>query len=160
MRQTVDALTAQEQNIREYILESLGNEAYHFIEGQVRDNLIEAMMLYVNQNSVDRVILQSANTFEDFLRKVGDVRGIDLSSAHGIVQIGQSLRTYNVISAKHLGIIQMIGQIRNASDHGGDPNEGNRRWVVSRTAAHLMLSAMLVSIKSIVSYITNNALEI
>lgn len=160
LRQTLDTLSAQEQEIREYILNHLGSDAYHFIEGQVRDNLITAMTSFVNENPVDSIILQSANTFEDFLRKVGETRGINLNNAHGIIQLGNSLRSAGAISVKHLGIIQMIGQIRNASDHGGDPNEGNRRWNISRTSALLMLDVMLMSIRSIVSYVNSSTLEI
>ncbi len=159
LRHSLDSLSGQDQDARQFILEQLGREAYEFIEGGVRDSLANTIVMFSNNNDSDRVILQAGNTFEDFLRLVG-YRRVSLRSTHGIIQIGNQLRTNNLIAQKHLGAIQLIGQVRNASDHGGDPDVGNRRWNVTPTTTHLLILAILSSMRSIALYRIRGSLEL
>jgi hypothetical protein len=159
LSQSLDNVAGQEQNARQHLLDQLGQEAFTFIEGNVRDSLINAVVMLTNGNPIEQVVLNCGIVFEDFLRLIG-YRRVNLQRAHGIIQIGNQLRGNQLITQKHLGAIQLIGQIRNASDHGGDPDEGNRQWHITNMTTHLMLYAILSSIRSIVSYRVSNILEL
>jgi hypothetical protein len=157
--QSLDNLTRQDQDARQFILEQLGQEAYEFIEGNIRDSLSDATVMIANNSDPRQVVLQLGNTYEDFLRLIG-FRRVNLRNAHGIIQVGNQLRTNHLLAQKHLGAIQLIGQIRNAADHGGDPDEGNRRWQIAHQTTHLMALAMLSSIRSITCYRRRSVLEL
>jgi hypothetical protein len=159
LRQSLNSLTRQDQEARQFILEQLGQEVCGFIEGNIRDSLSDAFVMIANNNDPEQVVLQLGNTYEDFLRLVG-YRRVNLRNAYGIIQIGNQLRANHSIAQKHLGAIQLIGQIRNASDHGGDPDEGNRRWQITQSTTHLMALAVLSSMRSITRYHRRNVLEL
>jgi len=159
LRQSMDALFDQEQDARQYVHDQLGQEASEFINGQVRDSLVEAIIMLANENPPESVILRLGNTYEDFLRQVG-YRRVNLQSANGIIRIGNQLRNRRLVAQKHLGAISLIGHIRNATDHGGDPDEDNRPWSVAPSTARLMLLTILSSIRSIALYRARGNLEL
>jgi hypothetical protein len=159
LRQSVDRLFTQEQDARQLVLDYLGQEAFEFIEGDIRDSLISAILMFSNNNDPIRVILQLGNTYESFLRLVG-YRRVNLRNAHGIIQLGDRLRGSQLIAQKHLGAIGHIGQIRNATDHGGDPNENNRSWQITRSITQLTILTALSSMRSIVLYRQRRLLEL
>lgn len=159
LRQSLDVMFAQERDARQYIMEQLGQDASEFIEGHVRDGLVNAIVMLANDNPPENIILLVGNTYEDFLRLVG-YRRVALGNAHGPMQVGNQLRNRRLISQKHLGAIQLIGHIRNATDHGGDPDEGNRRWHVTSSTVRLMILSVLSSIRSIVHYRERGSLDL
>jgi hypothetical protein len=159
LRYSLDVLSGQDQDARQFMLDQLGQEAYGFIEGDIRDALAATIVMALNGNDSERIILQACNTYEDFLRSVG-YRRVNLRGSHGIIQIINQLRNSRLIAQKHIGAIQLIGQIRNASDHGGDPDEGNRRWHIAPTTTRLLLLAILSSMHSIALYRRRNSLEL
>jgi len=159
LRQSLDFMFSQEREVRQYILQQLTQEAFEFIEGDVRDGLVESIVMLANDNPPENIILRVGNTFEDFLRLVG-YRRVNLRNANGIIQIGNQLRSRRLIAQKHLGAIQLIGNIRNATDHGGDPDEGNRHWHIKSSTVRLMILSTLSSIRSIVSYREHTHLEL
>lgn len=159
LRQSLNALFGQDQDARLYILEHLGQEASQFIEGRVRDSLVDAVVMLANENQPENIILRIGNTYEDFLRLVGYKR-VSLRNASGIIQIGNQLRNRRLIAQKHLGAVQLIGNIRNATDHGGDPDEGNRPWNVTSPTVRLMILTVLSSIRSVVLYRERGRLEL
>lgn len=159
LRHSLDTLSNQDQDARQFILEQIGREAYDFIEGDIRDSLADTVTMLSNDNEPGQIILQASNVYEDFLRLVG-YRRVNLRSAHGIIQVGNQLRSNGLITQKHLGSIQLIGQIRNASDHGGDPDEGNRCWHIASATIRLLLLAILSSMRSIVLYRVRGSLEL
>jgi hypothetical protein len=159
LRQSLNVLFDQERDARQYVLEQLGQEASEFIEGRVRDSLVDAIVMLANENQAENIILRIGNTYEDFLRLVG-YRRVNLRNASGIIQIGNQLRNRGLIAQKHLGAIQLIGHVRNATDHGGDPDEGNRPWRVTSSTVRLMLLTVLSSIRSIVLYRARAVLQL
>ena len=52
LSQSLDNIAGQEQNARQYVLEKLGQEAYGFIEGNVRDSIINAVVMLANGNPI------------------------------------------------------------------------------------------------------------
>lgn len=159
LRHSFHILFTQEQDARHFILDHLGQEAFEFIAGRVRDSLVDAIVMFANENDPKKAILLLSNTYEDFLRLVG-YRRVNLRNAHGIIQIGNQLRTRRLIAQKHLGAIGLIGHIRNATEHGGDPDEGNRHWQITPLTVRLMILTVLSSIRSTVSYRRRGILEL
>jgi hypothetical protein len=159
LSQSLEILFTQEQEARQFIHDHLEQEAFEFIEGNVRDSLVDAILMLTNENESERVILRVGNTYEDFLRLIG-YRRVNLQNVHGIIQLGNRLRDRRLISRKHLGAVHLIGHIRNATDHGGDPDEGNRSWQVTPPTARLMILTVLSSIHSIVLYRKRGILEL
>jgi len=159
LRQSLDTLSIQDQDARQFILEQLGREAYDFIEGNIRDSLADTIIMFSNNNEPEQIILQAGKVYEDFLRLVGH-RRVNLRNAHGIIQVGNQLRGNRLIAQKHQGAIQLVGQIRNASDHGGDPDEGNRGWHIAPITIRLLLLTILSSIRSIVLYRERGSLDL
>lgn len=159
LRQSLDVLSDQKHDARQFIRESLGREAFSFIEGRVREALADTIVMLANDSEPASIILLLSNTYEDFLRLVG-YRRVNLQNASGIIQIGNQLRGRRLIAQKHLGAIQLIGHIRNAAEHGGDPDEENRPWEVSLATVRLMVLAALSSIRSVVLYRESETLEL
>jgi hypothetical protein len=159
VRRSLRYLSDQAQDARQIVLEYLGPVPFRYIEGRVRDALVDAIVMYANENQPENIILRIGNTYEDFLRRVG-YRRVDLRNSSGIIQIGNQLRNRRLIAQKHLGAVQLIGQIRNATEHGGDPDEGNRCWQVTSVTVNLMILGVLSSIRSIALYRESAALEL
>ena len=147
------------QHVREFLLQELGDEAYRFIEGNVRDTLADAVGTYINENDPRSVVMYLGNAFEDFLRLVAH-RKVKLSKETGISTMADSLRSRNLIAKKHLGSIRQIAVIRNAADHGGDHDENDRPWQVVRSTARLMMLSILASVRSISRYRQSGTLEL
>jgi hypothetical protein len=159
LRQRLDVLYHQEQDARQFILEHLGQEAFEFIEGDVREALSDAIVMLTNNNEPAHIVLRVSNTYENFLRLVG-YRRVDLHDANGIIQIGNRLKGRRLIAQKHLGAVQLIGNIRNAIEHGGDPDEANQPWQITPLTVRLMILAVLSSIHSIALYSRRRTLEL
>ena len=93
------------------------------------------------------IIVYAANAFESFLSDIASNRNISLSGRSGIIQKKDALSAY--LSKKHRGMIDYIGQVRNAADHGADSEEGNQTWIVSRETAMLFPAVVAILIKDI-----------
>jgi hypothetical protein len=149
----VCALEDQHEGARQWIHGTVGPDAFPFIQGEVLDNLVSATVVCAQGSGSDRVILLSTNSYETFLRRVASIAPpVDLTGAHGPAQIGGKLRTARRIAARHLGSVQFAGQARIATEHGGDPEEGNACWQVTPELARATLLVILGSIRSIHKY--------
>lgn len=93
-------------------------------------------------------ILYAGNAFESFLQQIADTHTISLVGKSGIGQKSDALSS--VISKKHRGMIQYICQIRNAADHGADPDEGGKVWSISNESAQMYPIVVASIIKNIV----------
>jgi len=159
LRATLEPLLVRTEDARTVLLRGLGPSAWDFVSGDVRDQLAEAILMASSGRRLDSVVLKAGNAYESFLRAVGP-RCPGVQNAKGISQIGNELRNQRLIARKHQGAIDMIAQVRNANDHGGDPDEGNRTWQISLTAVQVMLAALVASMRSIVAYRTGGGLEL
>lgn len=81
------------------------------------------------------VIVYSANAFESFLDDYASTKSVSLAGQNGIIQKRNALA--GNISKKHKGMIEYIGQVRNATDHGADNDENGQMWTVTRDTALL-----------------------
>lgn len=81
------------------------------------------------------VIVYSANAFESFLDDYASAKGVSLAGKTGIIKKRDALSSF--LSKKHKGMIDYIGQVRNAADHGADNDENGQMWTVTRDTALL-----------------------
>ncbi len=85
-------------------------------------------------------------------------RNISLNGRNGIIQKRDALSAY--LSKKHRGMIDFVGQVRNAADHGADPEEGNQTWSVSRETAMLFPAVVAILIKDLFSREYSASIEV
>lgn len=93
-------------------------------------------------------VVYAGNAFESFLQQIADDHSVSLIGRNGIGQKCDALST--VISKKHRGMIHYISQIRNAADHGADPDEDGQVWELSDESAYMYPIVVSTIIKNIV----------
>ena len=100
-------------------------------------------------NPVDTraVVVYAANAFESFLDEFAHQKNISLAGKNGILQKRDALSS--ALSKKHRGMIDYIGQIRNAADHGADPDENSQMWTVTTETAVIYPLVVAITIKNI-----------
>lgn len=117
-------------------------------ETNVQEPLIEAMQK-TNAERIDTksVVVYAANAFESFLNDYASRNNISLQGKNGILQKRDALSS--ILSKKHRGMIDYIGQVRNAADHGADNDENGQTWFVSEETAIMYPRVVAVVIKDI-----------
>lgn len=135
----------------DYALKTLlGDDVYSFVdEEKVYAPLSDAFSKVQNDLSDGKtIILYAGNAFESFLKQIADKHGISLAGKSGIIQKSSALSS--VISKKHRGMIDYIGQVRNAADHGADVDEGGGIWEISEETSRVFPTIIATIIKDIV----------
>ena len=98
------------------------------------------------------------NAFESFLADFAVRKGVSLSGRNGILQKRDALSAH--ISKKHRGMIEFVGQVRNAADHGADPDENNQVWTISNETARIYPCIIAALIKAIFSRDATGSIEV
>lgn len=129
----------------------LGEKTYSFIdEEKVYTPLADAFSKVQNElNEGKTIIMYAGNAFESFLKQIADKHGVSLSGKSGIIQKSAALSS--VLSKKHRGMIEYIGQVRNAADHGADVDENGGVWEISEETARVYPTVIATVIKNIVA---------
>lgn len=135
------------------LLSQLGDQLYDFLD---KDNVFKPLSdsyskIQDFENDSKSVILYAGNAFESFLCQIATINNISLIGKSGIKQKSDALSS--VLSKKHRGMIEYIAQVRNASDHGSNPDENNQTWSVSEETAQIYPIIVTSLIKDIFSYI-------
>jgi hypothetical protein len=117
-------------------------------EKNVQEPLVEAMQkASADVPDAKSVIVYAANAFESFLNDYAVEKNVSLQGKNGILQKRDALSA--VLSKKHRGMIDYIGQIRNAADHGADNDENGQMWSVSNETANIYPSIVAILIRDI-----------
>lgn len=120
--------------------------------------LIEAFQKSkVNNPDTRAIIVYAANAFESFLDTYATSKSVSLAGQNGILQKRNALSSY--LSKKHKGMIDYIGQVRNAADHGADTDENGLLWTVTKDTALIYLCIVAIVIKNILQR-DNGSIEI
>lgn len=149
----LDLVIRFKSNDTSALQQQLGSEIYNYLDKQnVFAPLSDAYSKIQTENpELKPIILYAGNAFESFLQQIADDNSISLSGRSGIISKSDALS--NLLSKKHRGMINYIGQVRNAADHGTDPDEDGKTWSISLDTA-LMYPILIVSIiKDIYSYL-------
>lgn len=137
-----------------------GEGLYTFSDtSNVFQPLVEAFQK-TKSNAIDTraVVVCAANAFESFLNDFAIKNSVSLTGKNGILQKSTALTQY--LSKKHRGMIDYIGQVRNAADHGADSDENNQMWTVTAETATLYPCIVAVVIKDIYVRYTNGSIEV
>ena len=131
--------------LRDYFGESL----YSRINTSTIETPLSSAFQKSKSTSLDErsVVVNAANAFESFLDYFANIKGISLSGRNGILQKRDALSS--VLSKKHRGMIDYIGQVRNAADHGADPDEGGQMWVITKETTQIYPCIVAITIKDI-----------
>lgn len=134
------------------LVNQLGEDAFSYVDrDRVFSPLSEAYSKIQNISSdKNSIILYVGNAFESFLQQIADDNQVSLQSKNGISAKTDALS--NVLSKKHRGMIQYVIQIRNAADHGADPDENGKVWSIADDTAQFVPLIVANLIKDIVSY--------
>lgn len=121
--------------------------------------LIEALQkTHSGTMDVRSIVVCAANAFESFLADFAVRKGVSLSGRNGILQKRDALSAH--ISKKHRGMIEFVGQVRNAADHGADPDENNQVWTISNETARIYPCIIAALIKAIFSRDATGSIEV
>lgn len=145
----IESTLSDSANIEKSLKEFWGENIYNRVsEVNVFRPLAESFMKSKAEN-IDScaVVVYAANSFESFLTEIAARNNISLAGKSGILQKRDALVA--VLSKKHRGIIDYIGQVRNAADHGADVDESNRMWTVSDETAVIYPCVVASVIKNI-----------
>lgn len=112
-----------------------GEQLYSFVDStNVFSPLVDAFQkTEASPMDTRAIVVYAANAFESFLDDFSRLKSISLAGKNGIIQKRDALSS--VLSKKHRGMMEYIGQVRNAADHGSDIDEGNQMWTVSNETA-------------------------
>lgn len=134
------------------LVNQLGEDAFSYVDrDRVFSPLSEAYSKIQNISSdKNSIILYAGNAFESFLQQIADDNQVSLQGKNGISAKTDALS--NVLSKKHRGMIQYVIQIRNAADHGADPDENGKVWSIADDTAQFVPLIVANLIKDIVSY--------
>jgi len=97
-------------------------------------------------------VKETADVFEDFLKKLCSDENVDISRATGIIRIGDKLKSDGKVTTKHQGFIHFIGQMRNAFKHTLDTEVG-RSWQASSDLGLEVFLITLTAMNSILLYV-------
>lgn len=130
----------------------LGEDLYTYIDRDtIFKPLSEAYSKLQNLSSESKSIIHYAgNAFESFLVKIAQEETISLKGKNGITQKADALAS--VLSKKHRGMIHYVAQVRNAADHGSDPDEDGKIWNMSEETVHLFPILVVSLVKDIYNY--------
>jgi len=132
-------------------------------ENQVRAHLGEATCNWINRDEVLEPLVTAhqllnptldcrapvtyaGNAVESFLTQVGGHHGVSLAKANGINAKVDMLGTH--IRKKHSNMLKYLGHVRNAADHGTDPEIGCS-WDISHESALQYVHVAISTIKSV-----------
>jgi hypothetical protein len=155
----IDAILDENAAAEVILSDELGPQLYIALDQSVRDNLLTAVRRFRELREPRSVAQPIGIAFEDYLRGVASLSGIDVSTKNGIVQVSDVLRGHGRITKKHLGLIQAIGAMRTAVEHGIDQDE-NKEWSISTQGVRLLLAAVILAVKSIGAYSKRGELEL
>jgi hypothetical protein len=128
----------------------LGDVAYNYVdEENVYMPLSDSLSKVQNEVTDGKsIVLYAGNAFESFLQQIADNHGVSLVGKNGIIQKSSALSS--VMSKKHRGMIDYIGQIRNAADHGADADENGGVWKILEETSKVYPIIVAIIIKDIV----------
>jgi hypothetical protein len=135
----------------------LGEHTVDWIDGpNVLDNLVTAYQRAgVAADDSRAPVVHAGNAVESFLSQLAEHYGVNVQNAHGINAKADALGRANNLLDKHKFMVKYLGHVRNAADHGIDPNI-NTQWEVSANTAVEYVHVAQSVISALVRRISND----
>ncbi len=139
-----------EAQIEAYVANQLDDAVVQYL-GDLKEKLISAGMKF--ESAPISCIKETADVFEDFLKKCANDESVNITRTRGFIEIGNRLKSAGKITKKQLGFIQFVGQMRNAFKHTTDTEINNQSWDVSSDLPIEVFLVTLTAINSIFLFI-------
>lgn len=136
--------------IRLHIENKLGDEVFGFLQHDELEFLVKGMKEH--KNDPRGAIEDAGKAFEDFLRRIGTYRKVDLSKCNGIGQCAQFLESKNVITQKHLQMCEHVNALRLMAAHSKEKTT-LKSWKINPDTAIEVILTALTLIRSIFLFV-------
>lgn len=130
----IDSKEAAELQVRR----QLGAEASAWVSQQeVLDHLVTAYQRAASAKHDPRApIVHAGNAIESFLVQLATAATVNLQNASGINAKADALHKAKTIATKHFNMLKYLGHVRNAADHGTDPDPAiGCTWIIAPSTA-------------------------
>lgn len=147
--ESIGGVLNEEAQIGDFIESQLNEFVSEYVEN-LKQKLVTAAKEFSSKPKA--CIKDTADVFEDFLKKMCADESVDITGAGGIIEIGDRLKSAGKITTKHQGFIYFIGQMRNAFKHTTDSEIG-KSWKASTDLSFGTFLITLEAINSITLYV-------
>lgn len=150
-----DAISIAGASVDEFLRGRLGVDAFAYIQDEQDDiitHLRAALAKVVADQLDEAAVVLIANACENLLVKLAAESNppVNLTGATGVISKAERLKQASLLAQKQMGYMTFIGQLRNASDHGIDPDV-NLDWSVTPEAIRLAAFSLIAAIRSVVA---------
>jgi hypothetical protein len=140
-----------------YVAKRLTTQCYEFLERPERQRLIQAFT--DSGKNPENSCEENGKAFENFLRLIAKMKGVDVSNRNGIGQVAEELAKHSVIHTKHKNMCLAVGAVRTISAHDRD-KVSNVPWTKTPEMAHAILSYSLSVMRSIYLWVFEGKQEL
>jgi hypothetical protein len=134
----------------------LGETAAAWIDpNDVLDQLVTAYQRLAHIQADPRSpIVHAANAVESCLAQLAAVRGVNVASSPGVNAKADALANAHFLTTKHKFVLKYLGHVRNAADHGTDPEIG-QVWQISQNTPVEFVHVALTAIGDLIEHLNN-----
>jgi hypothetical protein len=137
------------------VIARLGHETAREVHPvEVLAHLVTAYQSAANAATDPRApVVHAGNAVESFLVQWGGMKGVNLQNATGLNAKADTLGRQGALTDKHKNMLKYLGHVRNAADHGTDPDPAvGHTWDISRTTAVEYVHVAMSAIAAIIAY--------
>ncbi len=140
-----------------YLGKRLTAQCYEFLENPERQRLVQAFT--DSEKNPEKSCEETGKAFENFLRLIAKIKGINVSNRNGIGQVAEELTKHGTIHTKHKNMCLAVGAVRTVSAHDRD-KVSNIPWAKTPEMAHAVLSYSLSVMRSIYLWVLEGKQEL
>ena len=155
--QALEIKLGNEFEIGLYLGKRLTAQCYEFLKIPERQRLTQAFI--DSEKHPEKSCEENGKAFENFLRLIAKMKGVDVSNRNGIGQVAQELTKQGVIHTKHKNMCLAVGAVRTVSAHDRD-KVSNIPWTKTPEMAHAVLSYSLSVMRSIYLWVLEGKQEL
>jgi hypothetical protein len=144
----VRASIASAEQARVFMQARIGEDYFRQLPAEVVDSFSSAMVrCHARHEPKPEIMFAIGTSMEKFLSFIAAKASpaVDLLGTNGMVQMAERLRSRDVLTRKHFGLIQAVGAVRNAADHGVD-TDIDKVWTLTYEA---ILDAGLIALDAV-----------
>lgn len=101
-------------------------------------------------------IVHAGNAIESFLVQIAQHVNVNIQNATGLNAKAETLARGHALTTKHLNMMKYLGHIRNAADHGTDPDPDiGQTWEISPNTSVEYVHIAQSAIRVVVAHVIN-----
>lgn len=138
------------ESAKQYVYEKLGAEATSVVDPiDVLEQLTIAILQIGHDNKAP--IVHTGNAVESFLYRLAQTHNIDITGANGINSKADRLKNSNKLTLKLYNMSKYLGHLRNAADHGTDPDIGTI-WDFTKSSSSEYVHVGISFIRAVIAF--------